>query len=179
MKYLLHNQQTERLLFRSIQQSDFNTWVEFFKDPRTSQHWVETRSTPESQCSQWYEKQWLRDKQDRGGMNALLEKSTGLLVGHAGLLVQEVDDQKELEVAYSLLPQFWNQGYASEAAQKCKNIAFEMGYASSLISIISLSNLPSQRVAIKNGMMIDKQTEYRGNPVYIFRVRNPADSKKT
>lgn len=170
MKYLLHDQQTRRLLFRSIQESDFNTWIEFFKDPRTSEHWVETRSTPESDCTQWYEKQWLRYIEDRGGMNALIEKSTGLLVGHAGLLVQEVDDKNELEVAYSLLPAFWNQGYASEAAMLCKKVAFEKEYATSLISIISLSNLPSQRVAIKNGMMIDKQTVYRGNPVYIFRV---------
>ncbi len=178
MKYLLHNQQTERLLFRSIQQSDFNAWIEFFKDPRASQHWVETRSTPESECSKWYEKQWLRYKEDRGGMNALLEKSTGLLVGHAGLLVQVVDDQIELEVAYSLLPQFWNQGYASEAAVKCKKEAFEKGYATSLISIISLSNLPSQRVAIKNGMTIDKHTVYRGNPVYIFRIHDSGIPKK-
>jgi len=39
-----------------------------------------------------------------------------------------------------------------------------------LISIISLSNTPSARVAEKNGMTIDKQTAYNDNVVNIFRI---------
>jgi len=58
----------------------------------------------------------------------------------------------------------------SEAAQKCKQVAFQNRYASSLISIISLTNMPSQRVAEKNGMKVDRQTHYKSNPVYIYRI---------
>lgn len=170
MKYLLEHQQTERLLFRRIQDGDADQWLEFFRDPSSFTFWKEERDSAEEECRKWYEKQVHRYATGLGGMNALIEKATGELVGHAGLLVQQVDEQEELEIAYSLLPKFWNKGYATEAAQKCKAYAFERQLAESLISIISLANVPSQRVAIKNGMAIEKETTYRTIPVYIFRV---------
>jgi ribosomal-protein-alanine N-acetyltransferase len=177
MRYLLHNQQTERLLFRAIDEKDFLKWLKFFEDPAAHQYWVEAQDAPERECSKWYEKQHLRYAQDRGGMNALIEKSSGKLVGHAGLLVQEVDGVTELEIAYSLLPEFWNKGFAIEAANKCKTFGFENNFAESLISIISVSNLPSQKVATKNGLTIAKQTVYRQNPVYIYRIQKPIAGK--
>lgn len=170
MSYLLHNHQSPRLLFREISLTDFDSWLPFFEDPETSKHWVEEKESPTVACEKWYARQHDRYQNNLGGMNALIEKSSGLLVGHAGLLVQTVDNIQELEIGYSLLPKFWGKGYAIEAAQKCKEHAFENNLANSLISIISLSNLPSQNVAIKNGMTIDKQTMYKGNEVYIFRV---------
>ena len=103
-------------------------------------------------------------------MNALIEKSSGQLIGYSGLLVQVVDGLTELEVAYSLLPAFRDKGFASEAAKRCQDYAFENNFTDSLISIISLSNAASANVANKNGMVIDKQTIYKENQVNIFRI---------
>ena len=173
MKYLLHDQQSERLLFRPIQSSDFDEWLQFFIDPEYYQYWVAEKDTPEAECKKWYANQFNRYEKNLGGMNALIEKSTGALVGHAGLLVQVVDGTEELEIAYSLQPHFRGKGFATEAAQAIKKYSFANTFSPSLISIISLSNLPSQRVAVKNGMKIEKQTVYKGNAVYIFRIFNP------
>lgn len=170
MKYLLEGQETERLIFRKISDSDFDAWIKFFEDPITSIHWVEEKETPFVACTKWYQKQNWRYENNQGGMNALIEKSSGRLVGHCGLLVQTVDGISELEIGYSLLPEFWNKGYAFEAADKCKKYAFQNDYSDSLISIISLTNLPSQKVALKNGMKLEKETMYHENKVYIFRV---------
>lgn len=177
MQYLLSGEETERLLFQEVDLRYYSEWLKFFEDPRSHQHWIENRSTPKVECDNWYEKQRLRYDQNRGGMNALIEKVSGRLVGHAGLLVQVVDGVEELEIAYSLLPEFWNRGYAIEAAHKCKISAFENNFANSLISIISVTNLPSQKVAVKNGLIMDKQTVYRGNPVYIYRINQNGPEK--
>lgn len=174
MKYLLAGEETNRLLFREIHPDDYASWLPFFKDPRAHQHWVPAVDDPTAACNQWYEKQNQRYQNDLGGMNALIEKGTGKLVGHSGLLVQEVDEQTELEIAYSLLPEFWNRGFALEAAQKCREFAFTHDFAPSLISIISISNTPSARVAVRNGMQIDKTTLYKGNRVNIFRITRAA-----
>ncbi len=170
MKYLLENQETERILFRKIRKSDFNVWLEFHKNPSTSQHWISELESPEIECEKWYEKQFYRYKNNLGGMNALLEKESGKLIGHCGLLIQKVDKISELEIGYSLLPKFWNKGFATESAKKCRDFTFENNLSDSIISIISLTNKPSESVAIKNGMKVDKVTEYNGNKVNIYRI---------
>lgn len=170
MKYLLAGQESTNLLFREIQESDFGDWLEFHKDPDTSIHWISQKESPEIECRKWYDYQFQRYKNDKGGMNALIEKKSGKLVGHCGLLVQTIDEITELEIGYSLLKKFWNKGYATEAATKCRNFAFENNFSASLISIISLSNKASEKVALKNGMQVDKQTVYNGNEVNIFRI---------
>ena len=170
MRYLLANEETDRIRFRLIERSDFGHWLPFFNEPESFRYWNMDRQPAEVECQQWYDKQFGRYDQDTGGMNALIEKASGRLVGHCGLLVQNVDENVELEIGYSLLPFFWNKGFASEAAKKCRDIAFEREYSSSLISIISLTNVPSARVAEKNGMSIDKETIYNDNSVNIFRI---------
>jgi RimJ/RimL family protein N-acetyltransferase len=170
MKFLLQFQETERLAFREIRKTDFDSWLAFHQNPASTKHWKGEFESPEKECKKWYENQFKRYEEDRGGMNALIEKYSGKLIGHCGLLVQEVDTITELEIGYSLLPEFWNKGYATEAARKCRDFAFENNFSESLISIISLTNSPSERVALKNGMQKDKVTIYKGNEVNIFRI---------
>jgi ribosomal-protein-alanine N-acetyltransferase len=170
MKYLLDGEETSRLRFRMIERPDFNRWLPFFEEPASFRYWNIVLQPPKVECQQWYDKQFGRYDQNKGGMNALIEKSSGNLIGHCGLLIQRVDNKVELEVGYSLLPAFWNMGFATEAALKCRDVAFERNYSPSLISIISLTNTPSARVAEKNGMTIDRQTVYYDNPVNIFRI---------
>lgn len=171
MKFLLEGQSTDRLLFRKIDASDFQHWLKFFQDPRTSVHWVEEKISPELTCENWYQKQQWRYENNKGGMNALIEKTSNQLIGHAGLLVQTVDGVEVLEIGYSLLPEFWNKGYATEAAATCKHFAFQNNFTDSLISIISVTNTQSQQVASKNGMVVEKKTRYRNNEVFIYRIR--------
>jgi ribosomal-protein-alanine N-acetyltransferase len=170
MKFLLDREETDRLQFRKIDQSDFTVWLDFFKDPSSFQHWVAERQPPEVECENWYKKQFNRHENDFGGMNALVEKVSGNLIGHAGLLIQQVDGVAELEIAYSLLPQGRNKGYATEAARKIMDVAFQNNYAPSLISIISNTNVPSINVATKNLMKAERQTIYHQNHVTIFRI---------
>ena len=170
MKYLLHGEETERLEFRLIDQEDYNDWLEFHKDPNTRKYWISEFETPEIECTKWYERQFYRYQNDLGGMNALILKGTNELIGHCGLLVQTVDGKTELEIGYSMIPKCWNKAYATEAAQKCRDFAFENNFAENLISIISISNLPSQKVATKNGMKVRNPTVYNGNDVFIFNI---------
>jgi len=170
MKFLLDREETARMHFRIIERFDFGSWLPFFQEPESFRHWNMNFQSPEAECQQWYDKQFGRYDQDKGGMNALIEKSTGNLIGHCGLLVQNIDNRVELEIGYSLLPAYWNKGYATEAATKCRDVSFERNYSPYLISFISLTNTPSARVAEKNGMTIEEQTVYNDNLVNIFRI---------
>jgi len=50
MKYLLAGRESENILFREIQETDFNDWLEFHKDPTTSLHWKSEKESPETEC---------------------------------------------------------------------------------------------------------------------------------
>jgi RimJ/RimL family protein N-acetyltransferase len=170
MKFLLHGQESERLFFRKIQESDFTAWLPFHQDPETSLYWKGLPKNPQIACTEDFERTFFRYDNNLGGKMALISKSTKELVGLSGLLVQDVDGSEELEIAYSLVPKFWKQGYAIEAAQQCKLHAKVNKLAKSLISIIQVDNLPSQKVALNNGMRLDLSTDYYGNPVHIYRI---------
>ncbi|MEC8832313.1 MAG: GNAT family N-acetyltransferase [Bacteroidota bacterium] len=158
------------MVFRRLKPSDFEDWLPFYHDPRSTQYWEGLPTDPIEACKTQFDRIFERYKNNLGGMNALISKESGELVGICGLLVQSVDDIQELEIGYSVLPTFWRQGFAFEAAKKCKEVAFKNNFAKSLISIIHVDNLPSQKVALKNGMLLDKTTIYKNNPVHIFRV---------
>jgi RimJ/RimL family protein N-acetyltransferase len=53
----------------------------------------------------------------------------------------------EPELGYHLWPDYWGKGYATEAALACRDHAFSVMGLSRLVSIVSLENLPSQKVA--------------------------------
>lgn len=169
-QYLLTGSSTVRLQFAKLQEEDFESWLEFHRDPLSSLYWAGLPEQPEDACREQFERTFERYRQGLGGLNAVRLKEGDTLAGLCGLLVQQVDGQEELEIGYSILPRLWGKGLATEAARHCRDTAFSMGWAESLISIIQRDNQGSIQVALKNGMHREKSTTYKNNPVYIYRI---------
>ena len=173
MRYLLTGEESKRLFYRELQESDFDWWMEFASKAEAIKYFDFTGNlAPDEFCRKWFDKAFDRYRNNSGGHNVLIEKITGEPVGMCGLLIQEVDGFEELEIGYSIHPKYWGKGFASEAAQKCKTFAFENSFAKSLISIVHVDNAASVKVAQKNGMTLDKNTDYKGIPVNVYRVIN-------
>ncbi len=167
MKYLLTGQETERLKFRLLKPEDFDSWMALFKAKNIAEYLDLDPKLSESElCKIWFDKAFHRYENDLGGMNVLIDKKTNRLVGQSGLLIQTIENIERMEIGYSILPEFWKQGFAFESATKCKNYAFENNFANSLISMIHVDNLSSEKVALKNGMTFEKKLK----AFNIFRV---------
>ena len=171
MKYILEGQETERLKFRLLKERDFDEWVELFTDNDVSKVLgMDKIGTPKEQCEKWFEWTFDRYKNNLGGQNILINKSTNKIIGQSGLLVREIDGIKEIEVAYSILPSFRQKGFATEASQKCRDYAFENNFSKRLISIINTKNPNSAKVALNNGMQNDRTIDFHGNQVNIYQI---------
>ena len=156
----MDNITSDRLFFRKLVPDDFESWLSFHEDSSTSKYWSGLPQNPEQACREDFERTFFRYRNNLGGKLALIEKNTGIFIGLCGLLVQQIDDKQELEIAYSLLPKFPSKSFTDLVL-----------LAESLISIIHIDNLPSQKVALNNHMKISSKTIYKGNSVYIFRVK--------
>jgi len=116
------NLQTERLYTRFITIEDIDIWTTFFDEPECCKFFP-TFGLPNARAraEHWINKGLTRYEQKTFGLQALINKETNEFIGQCGLLLQEVDGIKELEVGYSLLRKHWGKGYATEAASTFKN----------------------------------------------------------
>jgi RimJ/RimL family protein N-acetyltransferase len=92
------------------------------------------------------------------------------LIGYCGFLHWHLDGADEIEIGYRLHPDYWNRGLASEAAQAVRDHAFRDLNLPKVISLIHPDNVPSRRVAEKNGMKIERETVFRGFPTQVFAI---------
>lgn len=172
MKYSLEGKETERLKLRLLKLEDFDDWINLFKGKNVAKFLgMDPNLSEKEMCELWFEKTFNRYENDLGVMNVLIDKETNLLVGQCGLLIQSIQNVERLEIGYSILPKYWHKGYASESAIKCKNYAFENNLSDSLISMVHVENIGSEKVALKNGMTLEQKIDsYQGSPMNIFRI---------
>ncbi|MFQ5445793.1 MAG: GNAT family N-acetyltransferase [Saprospiraceae bacterium] len=160
---------TGRLHFRSLTFEDKEPLMEFFSSPEAIEFFF-IRENLDTYIDAWIARQIKRYHEFELGLCGIELRSTGELIGQCGLIWQEVDGVRELEVGYHLLPRFWRQGYATEAAGACRDFAFEHQLAPRLVSLIYPENFKSQAVARRNGMTPWKKTVVQNLPVIVFRL---------
>lgn len=171
MKYTLFNEETDRLRFRKLDKQDFTDWKIIFEDRQVVKMFgMEEYETTEECCEKWFEWTFNRYENDLGGHNVLVDKITKNLIGQTGLLVREIENNFEIEVAYSILPNYRKRGFAKEAAQKCINLAFENNFHNRLISLIHEENINSQNVVEKLGMTYEKDIVYNEKKFRLYQI---------
>ena len=150
--------------------SDYQAWHEFIMDEVATKFFPDDWKLKPEKSEKWINLQLKRYKENRYGLQALIEKKSGELIGQCGLLNQTIDGRNELEIGYHLIPRYWGNGYAIESAREFKRLGFENNLSESIISIIDLENILSQKVAKKNGMTKENKTMFLEMEVFIYRI---------
>jgi ribosomal-protein-alanine N-acetyltransferase len=110
---------------------------------------------------------------DREGLPsqfAMILRSSGTLVGYCGFFHHEVDGKMEIEIGYRLQRDFWNRGLTTEAARAVRDHGFRDLKLEYVISLVHPENHASRRVAEKNGMILERETTFRGFPTFVFAM---------
>ncbi|MCI8554716.1 MAG: GNAT family N-acetyltransferase, partial [Clostridiales bacterium] len=151
------------------------------QDPEVMYAWEHAFS--DSEVQEWLDRQRERYRRYGFGLWAVVEKRSGRMIGQCGLTPQEYAGETVCEIGYLLERAFWGQGFAIEAAVACKRYAFGPMDREEVYSLIRDSNLPSQKVARRNGMTLCGEfiKRYRGQDMrhLAFRVRRGPEAEES
>lgn len=142
--------ETDRLVLREMSQDDFRDLAEILQNPNVMYAYGHDFS--DSDVQDWLDRQTARYGKYGFGLWAMILKSTGEMIGQAGLTMQHYKDKEVMEIGYHIKERFWHQGYAQEAASGCKEYAFEHLGEDKVHAIIKSDNTASIKVAERIGM---------------------------
>ncbi|MGH8896804.1 MAG: GNAT family N-acetyltransferase [Egibacteraceae bacterium] len=145
---------TNRLVLRPFRESDLPAYTAVLQaeEVRAALH----LPTDVGRERAWTEMAlWLGQWELRGtGQWAVEEKGSGAFVGRAGLHYPERCDWPGIEVGWTLHPDHWGKGYATEAGARAIIYAFGKLEAKRLFSMILPENRRSIAVARRLGFRL-------------------------
>ncbi|MDJ0752101.1 MAG: GNAT family N-acetyltransferase [Ardenticatenaceae bacterium] len=143
--------QTPRLTLRLMKLSDLDDLLKIFGDPKVMASFNDSPFNRE-QMKFWLERNLEHQEQHGFGLFSVILKAEGILIGNCGLEYMNVEGEKAAELGYDFRSDYWNQGYATEAAAAVRDYAFDTLQLPSLFSLIRVGNEASKRVSEKIGM---------------------------
>lgn len=160
--------ETERIYLRQLEPSDFSDLAEILQDKEVM--YAYEHDFTDEDVEEWLQRQITRYQTYGFGLWAVILKSSGAMIGQAGLTMQHCEGTEVLEIGYLMKRKFWHQGFAREAAAGCKKYAFEHIGADKVYSVIKSDNAASIRVAEALGMKKEKEfvTQYYNGDMLHF-----------
>lgn len=160
--------ETPRLVLRHFLPSDLDALYAVIGDRLTMQYYPGSFERKDARA--WIERNQMRYVETGHGLYAVVLKRTGEMIGDCGLVRQQVEGDALMEVGYHLRRDQWGQGYATEAARACMDYGFRTWQPDKIISLIRPENLPSRRVAERNGMHVERQVTYYDLPHLVYSI---------
>jgi len=161
---------TERLQLRVFRLDDFEAHAEISADPEVMRY---IHKGPLSRAEAWWQMaRYVGHWQLRGyGMWAVVERSTGRLIGHLGFLNPE--GGQGFELGWALARHAWGRGYAFEGARAAVHHAFTALNRDRIVCLIRPQNTRSIRLAERLGATRRGEIRVSGRRLGIFGIRRP------
>ena len=160
--------ETDRLELRELTPGDLAFVAEMVGDAETMKFYPH-RFTP-LEARQWLQRQLDRYDRDGHGLWLVIERESGRRVGQVGLAMQDVDGAKQPEIGWLIHRRYQRRGFATEAGRAVRDHAFRSMGLGRVISLIRPVNEPSQRVAERVGMVVERETDFHGYRHLVFIV---------
>jgi ribosomal-protein-alanine N-acetyltransferase len=143
--------ETPRLVLRPFEPADAGAALAVYGDPEVMRHVGEGLPADAERVAATL-RAYAEHQATRGfSFWAVVERTTGELVGDAGLYVSGAHGD-EVELGYTLARRVWGRGYATEAARAWVDAAFAVHGLDVLVAVADLENPASSRVLEKAGL---------------------------
>lgn len=152
---------TERLRLRPLCHDDVEALHRFYNDPEVRRYLWDNEHVSTETVRQIVDESQSCFRDLGAGFFAIeMHDAPGELVGFCGYRRFEGSDQPEL--LYGILPEFWGQGFVTEAASTVLRFGFEDCGMARIIAATDTPNQASVRVLQRLGMFFTERREYHG-----------------
>ena len=159
---------TPRLILRSFRQDDVDAMAQLFANADFMRFSLGA-FTERKKTVDFIEKVMGWDRSSIPSQFAVVPRGDRAVIGYCGFH-HHPEVPGEVEIGYRLHPDYWNRGLISEGARAVRDHAFADLKLPRVISLIHPENIPSRRVAVKNGMNVEKEITFRGFPTLVYAL---------
>jgi RimJ/RimL family protein N-acetyltransferase len=146
--------ETARLSLRRFTTADAAAALRFLNEPSFIRHIGDRGVRTLEDAAGYLERGPIASYERHGFGLYLVELKDGTPIGMCGVLRRDgLDDP---DIGFSLLPEFWSQGYALEAATAVKQYAAETLGLRRLVAIVAPGNESSARLLGRLGFTFDR-----------------------
>ncbi len=144
--------QTERLIIRPTNETDAAFLVELMNSPGWLQFIGDRQVYTETTAVQYIKEKIIPQFERLGyGNYIIIQKTDQVKIGSCGLYDRE--GLEGIDIGYALLPQFQGKGYAFEAVNQLKDLAFSQFNLNAIHAITIKENVVSQQLLRKLGFL--------------------------
>ncbi len=163
--------ETPRLYLRLMESSDFDELLRIFGDEKVMASFNTGPFTPQ-QMNHWIQRNLAHQEKLGFGLYSVILKANETLIGDCGLEQMELEGETVTELGYDFRSDYWNQGFATEAAIAVRDYAFILLHIPRLISLIRVGNNASRRVAEKIGMQFVNEFTLNGISYWKYSIES-------
>lgn len=147
--------QTERLNLREFTLADAGFILELLNQPSFIRFIGDRGVRTVADAEQYLAQGPLKSYEQNGfGLWYVEQKETQAFVGMCGLIKRP--ELEDVDLGYALMPEFWAQGYATEACSAVLGHAHQQLKIKRLVAIVAPENAASIRVLEKIGLTFER-----------------------
>jgi len=162
--------ETPRLSLRGFTNDDFDLLYALYGDPQVMHFLGDGTPLSRETVEEKLAAVLFRWTQLRIPLWAMFRKEDGVFIGRCGF--SPYDPLRVIELAYTVIPSAWNQGYCTEASHACLRFAFEELKWERIMTRTRPDNLRSRRVMEKLGFEFECEgTDIGGAAVFYWLTR--------
>jgi ribosomal-protein-alanine N-acetyltransferase len=161
--------ETSRLILRPFTLDDAEAYFPLVSDPQILRYTGETPAADVDTAREILRLRPLRDYAEcTFGRHAVIEKSSGELVGFSGL--KRLPELDEVDVGYRFLPRCWGLGYATESAREAMRYGREDLGLARVVGLVERDNAASAHVLKKLGLKYERslQVDAHATPIDLY-----------
>lgn len=160
--------ETPRLILRPFQPDDLDRLAELMANPGFTRFSLGPYDRTKTEV--FLNKILRYEREGLPSLFAVTIRPDPTVFGYCGFYHLPEHGIHDVEIGYRLHPDYWNRGLITEGARTVRDYGFRDLKLPKVISLIQPENIPSRRVAEKNGMTVEKEITFRGFQTLVFAL---------